>query len=99
MFCDYGVFFYIQWLSDCCARVTALGVFGDKIPNHVLVNEYTPGQGIMVSMCCWFLAQEWKLYCHAVYSRDSVIFCHIEQSFQGCVYTEGGALGFPPPPV
>ena len=38
----------MQWLSDCCERVTELGVFGDKTPNHVLVNEYTPGQGIMV---------------------------------------------------
>ena len=38
----------IQWLSDCCDRVKELGVFGDKTPNHVLVNEYTPGQGIMV---------------------------------------------------
>jgi alkylated DNA repair protein alkB family protein 6 len=37
-----------KWLSDCCDRVKELGVFGDKTPNHVLVNEYTPGQGIMV---------------------------------------------------
>jgi alkylated DNA repair protein alkB family protein 6 len=26
-----------------------LGLFGGKQPNHVLVNEYMPGQGIMVS--------------------------------------------------
>ncbi|CAI8021262.1 Alpha-ketoglutarate-dependent dioxygenase alkB homolog 6 [Geodia barretti] len=36
-----------KWLSDCRERVKDLGVFGDKTPNHVLVNEYTPGQGIM----------------------------------------------------
>ena len=42
------LFLYIQWLSDYCDRITSLGVFGDKIPNHVLVNEYIPGQGIMV---------------------------------------------------
>ena len=28
------------------------GVFEDKKPNHVLVNEYTPGQGIMVRFVC-----------------------------------------------
>ena len=38
----------IQWLSDCCDKVTELGMFGDKPPNHVLINEYTAGQGIMV---------------------------------------------------
>ena len=25
-----------------------LGIFGEDRPNHVLINEYTPGQGIMV---------------------------------------------------
>lgn len=30
-------------------RITDLGAFGDKMPNHVLVNEYLAGQGIMVS--------------------------------------------------
>jgi alkylated DNA repair protein alkB family protein 6 len=36
-----------KWLSDCCSKISSLGVFGDRSPNHVLVNEYTPGQGIM----------------------------------------------------
>lgn len=36
-----------KWLEDCCQKVSQLGVFGDKVPNHILVNEYTPGQGIM----------------------------------------------------
>lgn len=31
-------------------KVAALGFFGDKLPNHVLVNEYLAGQGIMVNM-------------------------------------------------
>ena len=30
-------------------KITSLGVFVDKPPNHVLVNEYLAGQGIMVS--------------------------------------------------
>ena len=29
-------------------KVGALGVFAEKLPNHVLVNEYLPGQGIML---------------------------------------------------
>ena len=40
---------YLQWLSEMCAKISSLGVFGEKQPNHVLINEYTPGQGIMVS--------------------------------------------------
>jgi alkylated DNA repair protein alkB family protein 6 len=30
-------------------RIGKLDLFGGKQPNHVLVNEYLPGQGIMVS--------------------------------------------------
>ena len=40
----------LQWLSEMCAKVSSLGIFEEKMqPNHVLINEYTPGQGIMVS--------------------------------------------------
>ena len=28
-------------------RVSQLGIFGGKAANHVLLNEYLPGQGIM----------------------------------------------------
>ncbi len=28
-------------------RVTQLGIFGGKAANHLLLNEYLPGQGIM----------------------------------------------------
>lgn len=34
------------------AKIACLGVFGENTPNHVLVNEYTPGQGIMVITSC-----------------------------------------------
>lgn len=27
--------------------MASLGVFGEKLPNHVLVNEYKPGEGIL----------------------------------------------------
>jgi hypothetical protein len=37
----------LQWLKIYAERLHCLGVF-PKTPNHVLVNEYTPGQGIMV---------------------------------------------------
>ncbi|KAI0227891.1 Fe2OG dioxygenase domain-containing protein [Lamellibrachia satsuma] len=36
-----------EWLEQICGRVSDLGAFGDKRANHVLVNEYQPGQGIM----------------------------------------------------
>jgi len=35
------------WLKSIMNKVAAVGVFGEKKPNHVLVNEYLPGQGIM----------------------------------------------------
>ncbi|XP_037070645.1 LOW QUALITY PROTEIN: alpha-ketoglutarate-dependent dioxygenase alkB homolog 6-like [Pollicipes pollicipes] len=36
-----------QWLRLTMERIGALGCFGEHRPNHVLVNEYTAGQGIM----------------------------------------------------
>uniref|UniRef100_A0A5K3F6J5 Fe2OG dioxygenase domain-containing protein n=1 Tax=Mesocestoides corti TaxID=53468 RepID=A0A5K3F6J5_MESCO len=36
-----------DWLSNLMDRVTNLGVFGPNRANHVLINEYKPGQGIM----------------------------------------------------
>ena len=35
------------WLMQYVNKVHSLGLFGEKKPNHVLVNEYLPGQGIM----------------------------------------------------
>lgn len=36
-----------KWLKIYVDKIGELGIFGDKLPNHVLVNEYEPGQGIM----------------------------------------------------
>uniref|UniRef100_A0A1B6M712 Fe2OG dioxygenase domain-containing protein n=2 Tax=Graphocephala atropunctata TaxID=36148 RepID=A0A1B6M712_9HEMI len=37
-----------EWLQEFVDRVSHLEVFGRSIkPNHVLINEYLPGQGIM----------------------------------------------------
>lgn len=38
-----------EWLQRMCTRIYDCGAFGDcsRKPNHVLVNEYLPGQGIM----------------------------------------------------
>jgi alkylated DNA repair protein alkB homolog 6 len=44
-----------QWLNIQCSKITQLGFFNTNIehgkdtkkPNHILVNEYQPGQGIM----------------------------------------------------
>nr|XP_054758427.1 alpha-ketoglutarate-dependent dioxygenase alkB homolog 6-like isoform X2 [Lytechinus pictus] len=38
-----------KWLDVYANKIAELGVFGDHIPNHVLVNEYQSGQGIMVN--------------------------------------------------
>nr|XP_056703430.1 alpha-ketoglutarate-dependent dioxygenase alkB homolog 6 [Euleptes europaea] len=35
------------WLQTYTDKVSSLGVFGGKLANHVLVNEYRPGEGIM----------------------------------------------------
>ncbi|OQV19682.1 Alpha-ketoglutarate-dependent dioxygenase alkB-like protein 6 [Hypsibius exemplaris] len=36
-----------SWLQVYASKIGKLGLFGDKVPNHVLVNEYVAGQGIM----------------------------------------------------
>ncbi|XP_072030830.1 alpha-ketoglutarate-dependent dioxygenase alkB homolog 6-like isoform X1 [Amphiura filiformis] len=36
-----------KWLDVYSRKIAGLGVFDDKVPNHVLVNEYQAGQGIM----------------------------------------------------
>ena len=51
-----GVFIFVyydwQWLQRVCARISDYEVFSgsSRKPNHVLVNEYLPGQGIMVCL-------------------------------------------------
>ncbi|KAL5112819.1 hypothetical protein TcWFU_008822 [Taenia crassiceps] len=44
----FGVEFLTQtWLHRLMDRVSDLGIFGPNRANHVLINEYEPGQGIM----------------------------------------------------
>ncbi|XP_034648171.1 alpha-ketoglutarate-dependent dioxygenase alkB homolog 6 isoform X2 [Trachemys scripta elegans] len=38
------------WLQSYAEKISSLGAFGGKLANHVLVNEYLPGQGIMSDM-------------------------------------------------
>jgi alkylated DNA repair protein alkB family protein 6 len=39
-----------RWLQGLADRLhTDIPLFGDKAPNHVLINSYNPGEGIMVS--------------------------------------------------
>ncbi|KAM9324147.1 alpha-ketoglutarate-dependent dioxygenase alkB homolog 6 [Gastrophryne carolinensis] len=35
------------WLQTYANKISSLGVFGGNCANHVLVNEYKPGEGIM----------------------------------------------------
>lgn len=38
----------MQWLIETLKKVERTNAFSqDKLPNHVLINEYLPGQGIM----------------------------------------------------
>jgi alkylated DNA repair protein alkB family protein 6 len=34
-----------EWLNACCKKIFDLQVFNEKMPNHILVNEYLQGQG------------------------------------------------------
>ncbi|XP_005987841.1 alpha-ketoglutarate-dependent dioxygenase alkB homolog 6 [Latimeria chalumnae] len=36
-----------DWLEKYTEKVSSLGVFGGKVANHVLINEYNPMEGIM----------------------------------------------------
>lgn len=36
-----------EWLQTYCEKISSLGAFGGKMANHVLVNEYKSGEGIM----------------------------------------------------
>ena len=45
---DFLITKFLQWLSMQMNAVSSLGVFGANCrANHVLINEYLPGQGIM----------------------------------------------------
>jgi alkylated DNA repair dioxygenase AlkB len=46
------IFISPQWLLVFTQKIGKLDLFGGKQPNHVLVNEYQPGEGIMVSQSC-----------------------------------------------
>jgi len=39
-----------DWLNKFVTKVNNVGMFGDKLANHVLLNEYLPGQGIMAHL-------------------------------------------------
>ncbi|KAL4237620.1 Alpha-ketoglutarate-dependent dioxygenase alkB 6 [Mactra antiquata] len=36
-----------EWLKVYTKKISSMGIFDEKEANHVLVNEYLPGQGIM----------------------------------------------------
>lgn len=36
-----------EWLQTYCEKISSLGAFSGKTANHVLVNEYKQGEGIM----------------------------------------------------
>ncbi|XP_069765066.1 alpha-ketoglutarate-dependent dioxygenase alkB homolog 6 isoform X3 [Narcine bancroftii] len=36
-----------DWLDKCTKKISSIGLFSGRAANHVLVNEYNPGEGIM----------------------------------------------------
>ncbi|XP_033842817.1 alpha-ketoglutarate-dependent dioxygenase alkB homolog 6 [Periophthalmus magnuspinnatus] len=36
-----------EWLQTYCGKISRLGAFSGKTANHILLNEYKPGEGIM----------------------------------------------------
>jgi hypothetical protein len=52
--CQISIKMFIspQWLLVFTQKIGKLHLFGGKQQNHVLVNEYQPGEGIMVSQSC-----------------------------------------------
>ncbi len=36
-----------DWLNGYCDKIAKLGIFGGCVPNHILINEYLPGQGLL----------------------------------------------------
>lgn len=65
--------YFLQWLQNCAERIAKLGVFENKIPNHVLVNEYLSGQGIMVRFFFFGLQQQ-----EVEYEEEMVIVVHCQ---------------------
>jgi alkylated DNA repair protein alkB family protein 6 len=37
-----------NWLNTYCNKIGSLNIFDNKIPNHILINEYEAGQGSCV---------------------------------------------------
>ena len=70
--------------------MAALGVFEPGIcPNHVLVNEYTPGQGIMVCVCVCVCvcARVWTVHIHCVIHHYSISFTLCQPHEDGPLYS------------
>jgi hypothetical protein len=54
-------FYVLQWLQTYAKKIADLGAFEGHIPNHVLVNEYEAGQGIMVIFFFFLRDEGWSI--------------------------------------
>jgi hypothetical protein len=43
-----------DWLDKYCTKLSDLQLFDSYKPNHILVNEYKPGQGILLIFYFFF---------------------------------------------
>nr|KAG5691630.1 hypothetical protein BaRGS_023801 [Batillaria attramentaria] len=54
------------WLATYAKKISDLGAFEGKVPNHVLVNEYEPGQGIMPRSLVLLQDDMYKVHLHGI---------------------------------
>lgn len=70
-----------RWLQQLCARVhMQLPLFGDEGPNHVLINSYQPGCGIMVSVIAQSAPMTWLIVWQMLAAVDMRGMSAAEQS-------------------
>lgn len=67
-----------NWLWPLAMRMhDETKIFGDTPPNHVLINSYMPGQGIMVSTHLFYICHLSLLLCSHRYWHRMFCFSHM----------------------
>jgi len=83
---DQDVFY--QWLQQCMDKVAALQMFGEKKPNHVLINEYKPNEGIMVILKTINIeCNHNSIVCSAPFRWSIILpnYCHSQPGISHCI--------------
>ena len=51
-----------DWLDKYCTKLADLQLFGSYKPNHILVNEYKPGQGFLLIFYFFRILNKLKMH-------------------------------------